>query len=265
MGQATVDLPDPLETLPKGVGGADDLLAQMAGDEIDRLLAEAEADLPTVAKAPAPDIAGDLPGWEGAAKANPPAAGLPAIEPPSASIPASESEDALAGELDSLLESLTTASPRPSDSTVAPAPSAIHAIEAEQAAAIPAVESPAVTSGETAALLSAAAEEAFATGELTSLGEEATAAAERLALGAPTTLATAIAPDPAQAAIEDISEQQLAGEDAPLPLLLRPLEWINAPLNACPDLLREFIGKAAILTAVNAAAIMFYVRFIRRH
>jgi len=46
MGQATVDLPDPLEPAlaPATPAGADDLLAQLAGDEIDRLLAEAEVE-----------------------------------------------------------------------------------------------------------------------------------------------------------------------------------------------------------------------------
>src|SRR6266566_5715295 len=45
MGQAAVDLPDPLQN-QAAVGGpsADDLLAQLAGEEIDRLLAEAEVE-----------------------------------------------------------------------------------------------------------------------------------------------------------------------------------------------------------------------------
>src|SRR3954464_1012368 len=49
MGQATVDLPDPSEMPAAPMSSADDLLSQMAGDEIDRLLAEAEGE-----KAPAP-------------------------------------------------------------------------------------------------------------------------------------------------------------------------------------------------------------------
>src|SRR5688572_29729295 len=45
MGQAAVDLPDPLDQQPPASpGGMDDLLAQLAGDEIDRLLAEADAE-----------------------------------------------------------------------------------------------------------------------------------------------------------------------------------------------------------------------------
>src|SRR5690348_282259 len=53
MGQAAVDLPDPLETPPPpqagaperaAAAGADELLAQMAGQEIDRLLADADVE-----------------------------------------------------------------------------------------------------------------------------------------------------------------------------------------------------------------------------
>jgi hypothetical protein len=46
MGQAALDLPDPLEQPPATAAGTDDLLAQLAGEEIDRLLAESESDNP---------------------------------------------------------------------------------------------------------------------------------------------------------------------------------------------------------------------------
>src|SRR5690348_6285231 len=48
MGKATADLPDPL-TASEGPGnaGTDDLLAQLAGEEIDRLLAEAQVERPS--------------------------------------------------------------------------------------------------------------------------------------------------------------------------------------------------------------------------
>src|SRR5690606_15011859 len=42
MGQSTIDLPDPTDTQPESAASADDLLSQLAGDEIDRLLAEAD-------------------------------------------------------------------------------------------------------------------------------------------------------------------------------------------------------------------------------
>jgi len=47
--------------------------------------------------------------------------------------------------------------------------------------------------------------------------------------------------------------------------LLRPLEWLNAPLNACSDTFRESLGKVAIMTLINALAILLYVMFLRKH
>jgi len=63
MGQAVADLPDPLESAnPSDAKSADDLLSQLAGDEIDRLLAESDgepAPPPKAAEAtqPAPTVA----------------------------------------------------------------------------------------------------------------------------------------------------------------------------------------------------------------
>jgi len=54
MGQATLDLPDPLEQPPESAAGTDELLAQLAGDEIDRMLAEADQES---AAAAAPQVA----------------------------------------------------------------------------------------------------------------------------------------------------------------------------------------------------------------
>jgi len=56
MGQATVDLPDPLENpaspAQAQTQSADDLLSQLAGDEIDRLLAESGEEVTPGAKTP---------------------------------------------------------------------------------------------------------------------------------------------------------------------------------------------------------------------
>jgi hypothetical protein len=35
-------------------------------------------------------------------------------------------------------------------------------------------------------------------------------------------------------------------------------------MDACPSALRDFIGKAAIITLVNAAAVLAYVMLFRR-
>src|SRR5438874_12847630 len=46
MAQAAIDLPDPLNNSGPVGPGVDDLLAQLAGEEIDRLLAEADVERP---------------------------------------------------------------------------------------------------------------------------------------------------------------------------------------------------------------------------
>ena len=53
--------------------------------------------------------------------------------------------------------------------------------------------------------------------------------------------------------------------DPSLPIYLKPLEWLSAPLEICPDALRELIGKIALLTTFNAAAVLLYVLIFRRH
>jgi hypothetical protein len=53
-------------------------------------------------------------------------------------------------------------------------------------------------------------------------------------------------------------------DDTPLPLYLRPLEWLNAPLALLPQSVRDVVGKIAIITLLNAAAILAYVLVVRR-
>jgi hypothetical protein len=264
MGQATVDLPDPLESPSAGkAAGADDLLAQMAGEEIDRLLAEAEADSIPVEEPRAAEVSEPL-----------------ASSAPATSTGSSESTlaatETLADELDSLLTTLVTAR-EPGSAPAAPAPPA--AVERRD---VPTSESESgVSSTESAGLLSGTVQETQAAAgrtvvETAPLSEapppvlEETSAAERQALaaapGADSVTAQQIDKAVAAAADAVVAESEpQASADASLPLLLRPLEWLNAPFDACPDFLRELVGKAAILTVVNAGAVIFYVHFIRRH
>jgi hypothetical protein len=67
-----------------------------------------------------------------------------------------------------------------------------------------------------------------------------------------------------RAALANLAGMDLA-DDEPAPLWLRPLMWLNAPLDQCPEAVRELIGKIAILTIFNAIAVMIYVVFFRRH
>jgi hypothetical protein len=53
--------------------------------------------------------------------------------------------------------------------------------------------------------------------------------------------------------------------DRPIPVYLKPLIWINAPLEACPPSVRPILGKAGLLTLVNAVAVLAYLFFTRKH
>ena len=48
-----------------------------------------------------------------------------------------------------------------------------------------------------------------------------------------------------------------------LPLYLRPLEWLSLPLSFCNDGVRDTLGKVAVVTLVNALAILLYVLIFR--
>jgi hypothetical protein len=48
-----------------------------------------------------------------------------------------------------------------------------------------------------------------------------------------------------------------------LPIVLKPLAWLSAPLDRFPDEVRETLGKIAILTIVNALAVFAYVMMLR--
>jgi hypothetical protein len=53
--------------------------------------------------------------------------------------------------------------------------------------------------------------------------------------------------------------------DRPLPFILKPLIWINAPLDALPAAVRPMLGKAGLLTMANAIGVLAYLYFSRRH
>jgi hypothetical protein len=203
MGQATV-LPDPLDeaassTATTAIASADDLLSQLAGEEIDRLLAESEAERAAVAE-PAPAAA---------------LAPVPPVEAHPANGPA-----------DDVIAATLAAAPAPAPEPI-PGPVAAPLEAAAPAPQVLAPPAPPVAAPEPE--------------------PEVTAGAERIAL-----------------ADEIIVESPLE-EPSALPLYLKPLEWLNAPLQACPETLREVIGKVAIVTLVNAVAVLAYVLLFRKH
>ena len=224
MGKAALDLPDPMQSPPPGTQtSTDDLLAQLAGEEIDRLLSEADGSEPAPAAAkPAPtplefppDPTSAAPAGNGAVNIDP---GAPAPPLPELDVTA---------ELDELFSS-----------AIAKDKTADEAAGASDATAV--------------------ARGPVASPEDLPAG---TTAAERAGLSTPVA-DTAKAEGAADAAAHPLAD--VADLNRPLPAYLRPLEWLNAPLASSPPSIRDLIGKAAIITLFNAAAILVYVMLFRR-
>ena len=282
MGQVAIDLPDPLSNSAAASGpGVDDLLAQLAGEEIDRLLAEADVERPAQAEAPAvlvitPEGLQPLPsgapisqGGAGAlapsgvpmgnanaralapSAADPvePQAEMPAAAPvPMAAVPmpvaplaqadVEELDARVAQELNSLFTELDSDEPAPPAAKAAPPPaSAATTADALAEAAVAAVIA--------------------ATPPAPSDPVAQAAALEKQLLGITLMEALGSAAD-----VENDGNRLRAIN---LSFVLKPLEWINAPLSACSDTLREGLGKVAIMTLFNALAILLYVLFLRKH
>jgi hypothetical protein len=241
MGQAAIDLPDPTsEPDPPRHQSADDLLSQLASEQIDQLLADGDSEPASApeAQAGAPD------------PFEPPA--VEKVEDHSAPAPvdagkeALSAEAAVAAQLDDLFHQISgdeEASAKPqaageaigkSNDTVEP--TKLSATAAEVDAALAAGTGPLLPPLDPGAM------------------EDQQSADERAALS---TAAIAIE------AIGDVAAQ--AEDDDTLPIYLRPLEWLNAPLDHCPDGVREAFGKIAILTLFNSIAVLIYVLIFRRH
>ena len=276
MGQATVDLPDPLEQPPVvSATNTDELLAQLAGEEIDRLLAEADSEAPVapagsaasptatarpvVPEAPAPATSDQK--IEGPAKA---AAQEGASAPVAVAIPKaveteSAVEAAVSAQLDELFQQLTGGE---AGEAVPPAEAAAPTGDVSEAAR---EVDQAISAGAPAALTALEAElEAVAPA---GSADPAAASAEPLDPNASTSAAERTVLDAAGALADAVESGEVGAilEPKPLPAYLKPLEWINAPLEACPDAVRDLIGKIAILTTFNAVALLLYVLLFRRH
>lgn len=272
MGQGgSVDLPDPLDAAPPGAGGggaggADDLLSQLAGDEIDRLLAEADVEREPASPPPA-------------TSANPAAAPAPpqhpavhpATEPwhePTASATPASPPPAVAA---NVLTSPPAPSPEPVPSGASGAPLTATtpqddpSVTAEldevfnQQTSAP--SKPATPPPDFAGALDAAAAEAArkpvppVTGDATPADSHAVAATADAGAGESTTSD--------ERAGLDVAASEAADEGPPS-LPVRVLELFNAPLNVLPDAVRDAVGVVAILTLVNAMAILLYVLLVRR-
>lgn len=104
MGQAAVDLPNSADQTPAPLAGADDLLSQMAGAEIDRLFSEAGESKTDLAN---PPVFADRP----IASAN--VATAAAIAPAAPTPATKDAEDAYAAELEAVFQQMEAAKPPP--------------------------------------------------------------------------------------------------------------------------------------------------------
>jgi hypothetical protein len=282
----SVDLPDPLEAAStKPLENADDLLAQLANEEVDRLLAEAEAE--TEGKQKAEDLKA------GAAPVEP--------EPEDAAAAMASPEEAIQGELDALFSEITAQQPNPETNPVAE-PAGHDEPPMEGAVVTPGADShgtpaPAApapinmpTHGPASSNLADNVHPddvlAAIIGEPGELGKlqdftpapppPAALLAAHAALAPPVDAGTSAAEraglakiDPAADGLPGPGElAALTGpieDDAPLPVYLKPLEWMSAPLDLLPSTARDVLGQVAILTLVNAIAVLIYVFVFRKH
>lgn len=229
MGQATVELPDPLQqdNAAAPSGSADDLLAQLAGEEIDRILADTEQ------------------------PATPQAAAAPVTSEPTADTASgsatADAQQTIGGQLDALFHTLNE--PTAEEESQAPEP-ATDQTPAELDAEL-ADQAKQVVPGEPAA------EETPAP----VVPVESTSA--KAANPAP---AAAIPSTEAEESKDSAAINELLKEDsAQVPLVLKPLVWLNAPFASLSSGARNSAGWIAIVTMLNAVAILIYVLVFRKH
>jgi hypothetical protein len=246
MGQAVADLPNPLDAPPPAnIAGTDDLLSQLAGDEIDRLLSEAEDGTP-----------GEnlISNNTSVAEATPPVEPVAAPAPvPTASVP--ETAPVVSEEKPQTVDAPSAPAISPDAATPTTATTSLT----DQVPAVLAQFGGAVTpSDATDSVMSAAERDALG---LSQLAEE-TAAAELQDAAAAAAAKEAPAPAPAA----EVIEPPAAPAEVPKAVepIIRVLEAINSPLSFIPDSIRDALGKVAIVTIVNSVAVLVYVLFFRR-
>ncbi len=296
MARADVDLDDPVKS-GDGVASnsADDLLAQLAGDEVERMLSEADAAAPEALNVDraVPESALGGPGSNNSrSKTADPAVNGAA----SGSEVFRATEAALDGLFDELDEASSPLSEKRGNAAASVAGGASADASAPDKQSIEEVITQrAQTLIEQARIEADADSAALATDPaLSSTGEPLSAADElaaemdaderehmealrRMKAGeklddAPAQASFAKAPEPAappEAAPTQIDEASVdfsrPDKTDRVPLLVRVLEWVNAPLAGLSDGVRMAIGKVAIVTTFNAIGVFVYVMLFRRH
>jgi hypothetical protein len=285
MARPALDLPDPMNDSGSGaIHSADDLLAQLAGEEIDRLLSEADDDDGSTAEPPATRPQNvDRPAPAPTAVVAPVAPTAPspkvATASPKASTPIDDAVlDATEEALDDLFRELDEEDGPTPHSAPAPAPFSGTPVEPrvppatapkppapspEKVAAAVLANPPSPTPAPVA--IAPVAQPPSAADDLAAEleADEAAHAAAVKRMKQPAAAATVAAvPANIDAAPAEVDESEVVYER--IPLLVRVLEWVNAPLGFLSVDAREAVGKIALVTTVNAIAILTYVLLFRR-
>ena len=294
MGQAILDLPDPSQLSglnagplsPEALASAEDLLSQLAGDDIDRLLAEAEADRPTPATA-VPPVS------PAATEASPPivAPVETATTAPADPLPISaDSSAATAAAIDAILAPAIESTLKAVEEQVASIAQIADAAQskppepqlAEPQLAEPQLAEPPLPDAELAAPASLEvappAEVAVApvapeqASQPTTTNSQALedAAAHVSAIMSPPVPAPAPAPTTTTGAAAErhalaeplLSHATSAGGGRLSPLV-RILQIVNYPMLLLPEEVRDALGKVAIVTTFNSIAVIIYVMKFR--
>jgi hypothetical protein len=231
MGQATVDLPDPLEALaspghgpaavPAGAS-ADDLLSQMAGEEIDRLLSE--ADVKPAPLSPQSDSSRNTFTAEDSVLVMDKAA-LAELD---VSLNATVDNSALQTQIDALFNELGKG-----DGGASPE------LMAEVSELVADASASAVESGEKS--------DEHLQSQLDNLFQQ---------------LVQMPAADEATSD-KPAAEPTAAPASRWLMIMEKPLEWINVPFASLSEELRQTLGKVAIVTCLNSLAVITYVLLFR--
>lgn len=245
MGLPTVDLPDPTDAPPdEAAASADDLLSQLAGEEIDRLLAEADSGEPMTTRQPAAREPNDPPVTATARMIHESAVESAAIDSSIVDLP--------------IDEPITVDPPKvhPQGGEIAPLSPAAHKLPAYSVAA-----------GRQPTASPAEARHIDASIETTSTAPDV--AAE------PPSAADALREEldndetdvnHTDASLPDVLDEVLSAGptvEASVPLLLRPLEWLNRPFAFISNQTRTRLGKVGLITLANALVILAYVLFFR--
>jgi hypothetical protein len=229
------------------LANTDELLSQLAGNEIDRLLAEADAK-PAPAELSRTNVDVAIP--QAAA--------------------ASSEEAALSKQIDDIFVELEKgqAKPETTKADVAPAePAKTEAGKTE----------PLTEGAERAALLEAAGfnptsapadadgdsqDPVHESGPVGDERSEVLRAAGFQPADKPAIAETPVPPFAMGKADDPLADVE---EMESLPSYLKPLVWMNAPLASASPAVRQVLGKVGILTFVNALVVLAYVVFFRKH